>query len=320
MANTKYTFLLPAYKGQFLDDMLRSIQGQTYTDFKVIISDDCSPEDLRRICEPYLEDPRFRYRRNQENMGSKSLVSHWNLLIKMCDTEFLILSSDDDIYEPFFLEEMDKLTRLHKEVDLFRGRVKRIDALSQTIEIENPSDEFEQSLNAAYSHFQSTRVHCISNYLFKTVKLQQTNGFVDFPLAWFSDDATVLNCLQNGICNTPSVCFNFRDSGTNISNDQKVTIDNAINKIKATRLFYVWYQSYINQFDNFNDINDKYLLKEINKRVLNRIKYQLRFYYPFVSRNDKIKLLKWMHNNGIDYNNKKQLIKAFFSVVLNFKA
>lgn len=42
----KYTFLLPAYKGRFLDEMLRSIQGQTYTNFKVIISDDCSPEGL----------------------------------------------------------------------------------------------------------------------------------------------------------------------------------------------------------------------------------------------------------------------------------
>lgn len=53
----KYTFLLPAYKGRFFDEMLRSIQGQTYTDFKVIISDDCSPEDLRSICEPYREGP-----------------------------------------------------------------------------------------------------------------------------------------------------------------------------------------------------------------------------------------------------------------------
>ena len=52
----KYTFLLPAFKGRFLDEMLRSIQGQTYRDFKVIISDDCSPEDLRSICEPYLAD------------------------------------------------------------------------------------------------------------------------------------------------------------------------------------------------------------------------------------------------------------------------
>ena len=106
----KYTFLLPAYKGRFLNEMLRSIQGQTYTDFKVIISDDCSPENLKIICEPYLQDSRFTYRCNQENMGSKSLVSHWNLLVDMCDTEYLIMASDDDVYEPQFLEEIDKLT------------------------------------------------------------------------------------------------------------------------------------------------------------------------------------------------------------------
>lgn len=237
----------------------------------------------------------------------------------MCDTEYLVLASDDDIYEPSFLEEMDKLTKLHEEVDLFRGRVKRINAQGKTIETELSSNEFEQSLNAADSHFHHTRIHCISNYLFKTDKLKQNNGFVDFPLAWFSDDATVLNCLLNGICNTQSVCFNFRDSGINISNDQKVTIYNANNKIKATRLFYIWFQSYLHHFDNPNNIHEQFLLNTINKKVVNRINYQLHFYFPLVSRIDKIRLMKWMHNNGIDYKNKKQFIKGVFSVFFNFR-
>ena len=32
-------------------------------------------------------------------MGRKSLVAHWNLLVSMCDTEFLILASDDDVIQ-----------------------------------------------------------------------------------------------------------------------------------------------------------------------------------------------------------------------------
>ena len=97
----KYTFLLPAFKGRFLGEMLRSIQGQTYRDFKVIISDDSSPEDLRSICEPYLADPRFTYRRNAENMGSKSLVSHWNLLVDKSAQEALQQISDKGYAHPF---------------------------------------------------------------------------------------------------------------------------------------------------------------------------------------------------------------------------
>ena len=45
----KYTFLLPAYKPNFLEEALRSIKDQTYSDFKVLVSDDCSPHDLKSI-------------------------------------------------------------------------------------------------------------------------------------------------------------------------------------------------------------------------------------------------------------------------------
>lgn len=44
----------------------------------------------------------------------------------MCDTEYFILASDDDVYEPTFLEEVDKLAVKYPEVDLIRARVKLI--------------------------------------------------------------------------------------------------------------------------------------------------------------------------------------------------
>ena len=45
----KYTFLLPAFKPAFFEEALRSIKSQTYSDFKVLVSDDCSPHDLKFI-------------------------------------------------------------------------------------------------------------------------------------------------------------------------------------------------------------------------------------------------------------------------------
>lgn len=45
----KYTFLLPAFKPDFLEVALRSIKSQTLKDFKVLVSDDCSPHDLKPI-------------------------------------------------------------------------------------------------------------------------------------------------------------------------------------------------------------------------------------------------------------------------------
>ena len=65
----KYTFLLPAFKPDFLEVALRSIKSQTLKDFKVLVSDDCSPHDLKSIFEKTCgDDPRFVFRRNEKNM------------------------------------------------------------------------------------------------------------------------------------------------------------------------------------------------------------------------------------------------------------
>ncbi len=217
MTTPKYTFLLPAFKGKYLDEMLKSIKAQTYTDFKVLISDDCSPEDLRSICEPFLSDPRFSYRRNEENMGSKSLVSHWNLLVDMCDTEYLIMASDDDVYEPQFLAEIDALVQKYPNVDLFRARVRKIDIHENTIAEDPVSAEHECQVDFIYGQYCLRRLDCIGNYVFRLQTLEMKNGFVDFPLAWGSDEATVMQMSSNGVCITPSILFNFRISGANIS-------------------------------------------------------------------------------------------------------
>ena len=75
MNQTKYTFLLPAYKPDFFEEALRSIKEQTFSDCKVLVSDDCSPHDLKSIFDKVCgDDERFAYRRNEENMGGKSLV------------------------------------------------------------------------------------------------------------------------------------------------------------------------------------------------------------------------------------------------------
>lgn len=240
----KYTFLLPAYKGRFLGEMLSSIQRQTYTDFKVIISDDCSPEDLQSICEPYLSAPRFTYRRNDENMGRKSLVAHWNLLVNMCDTEFLILASDDDVYEPQFLDEINSLVQKYPKVDLFRARVKRIDEQSKTLINDGVFEEWVDHLHFIHQVFLSNHIPCISNYCFRTEALKRKGGFVDFPQAWFTDDATTIMMAENGCCNTFTTLFGFRSSSINISGKWGNT-DDFREKLDAVLSFYQWFNDLI---------------------------------------------------------------------------
>ena len=213
---TKYTFLLPAYKPNFLAEALESIKEQTYTDFKVIVSDDCSPHDLKSIFEKTCgDDPRFVFRRNEKNMGGKSLVSHWNLLVDMCDTEYFILASDDDVYEPTFLEEVDKLAKKYPEVDLIRARVKRFDG-KQILEEDSVRKEYESQIEFLFNSCSVVQIPCIGNYVFRKKALFK-NGFYELPLAWGSDEITTNEASINGVAITERIEFSFRWSGINIS-------------------------------------------------------------------------------------------------------
>lgn len=226
----RYTFLLPAFKGKYLDAALASIMAQTYTDFKVIISDDCSPEDLRSIVCKYEADARVVYRRNEENMGGKSLVAHWNLLLSLCDTEYCILASDDDVYTPDFLQVIDDLAKKYSKVDLLHARAKCIDADGRAFKEDALYKEYVNQLEYFEQLDYYNHIECIANYVYRTQALREIGGFVEYPLAWSSDTATCNLMAKNGVVNTDEILFGFRMSGINISSQ---TNDNkAVSRLK----------------------------------------------------------------------------------------
>lgn len=245
MTNPKYTFLLPAYKAKYFEEALKSIKAQTYRDFKVLVSDDCSPEDLSPIFDHVCgDDPRFTFRRNKVNMGGKSLVSHWNLLVDMCDTEWLIMASDDDVYEPEFLAEADRLLTKYPEANLLRGRSRIIDGEGRTVREEDTTDEWMDNLHFIHRMYQTDYAGGIANYVYRTAPLKQRGMFPDWPQAWFSDEAANIMMADRGCCFTGAITFEVRNSDINISSKWGDP-DDSQKKIIATYAFFPWMKRYM---------------------------------------------------------------------------
>lgn len=245
---SRYTFLLPAYKAKYLPKALESIKGQSYKDFKVIVSDDCSPEDIKGVFDRCVgDDSRFSYRRNERNMGGKSLVSHWNLLTDLCETEFLILASDDDIYDHTFLESIDLLVSKYPQTDIFRGRVRRVNEHGSSFAEEGETDEHLSLMGFTHRSYAKDFIACVSNYCYRTETLKRNKGFIDFPSAWFSDDATNILMSQNGCVTTKDTVFSFRSSELNISS-QWGNAEDCKKKILATLSFYTWMKAFLYKY------------------------------------------------------------------------
>ena len=128
-SSIKYSFVLPAYKSQFLKESIDSILAQSYKDFELIIVDDASPDDIGGVVSLY-DDARIRYYRNEENIGGTNLVAQWNHSIEYANGDWIILATDDDIYENAFLETADKLLGKYPDVDIFRGRISSFNSSS----------------------------------------------------------------------------------------------------------------------------------------------------------------------------------------------
>lgn len=90
------TFLVPTYNyGRFLEPCVRSITGQTFTNFELIILDDASTDNTPDIVERLrAEDNRIQYIRHPENVGH---LTNYNIGIQQAKGQLIWLISADDM-------------------------------------------------------------------------------------------------------------------------------------------------------------------------------------------------------------------------------
>lgn len=265
---TKYSFLTPVYKTEFLREAIDSMLLQSYRDFDIIISDDCSPNDIAGELSTY-NDQRIRYRKNKVNIGGERLVEHWNLLLKECNSEYVIMASDDDIYSPDFLEIVDSLTLKYPEVDVIRTRVQRINENSEVTAKEDIFDEYQSKIEALNSIFCGNYIGCVGNYVFKRSILLEKGGFLNLPYAWFSDMVAAISLMDKGQVNTKELLFNFRLSDYNISGMKRnKRIDQS--KLLATLHFDNWICTDLNRITPHTLLEKKefeQVIREVKHRV-----------------------------------------------------
>lgn len=248
--NIAFSFVMPAYKKQFLHKAVDSILKQTYQEFEVIIVNDKSPENLNEVIQSF-QDIRIRYETNQVNIGGQNLVANWNHCIQYAQHDYIILATDDDMYESNFLQEAIKLIKKYPKVDVIRSGVKKIDETEKVLDIEFPLKEYMTPREFTLQYAKGGLISCVSNYIYKKDALNRIGGFISFSRAHFSDDATALSIAKNGIACIPNNLLKFRVSKTNLSNRSDLNI--VMDQIKATEQFMGWYLKHVNTLDTFSN-------------------------------------------------------------------
>lgn len=158
-----YSFVMPVFKAKYLKESIDSILKQIYCNWELILVNDASPDKVEDIINQY-DDVRIVYYVNEENIGRKNLISNWNHCISYAKGKYLILASDDDMYDSTFLTCVDQYVKLHPYENILRTRVRRINADGNITDFDQLYKE--QMSQAEFVFYWSKGfISCISNYV-----------------------------------------------------------------------------------------------------------------------------------------------------------
>ncbi len=100
----KVDILLATYNGEkYLEAQLDSILSQTYTNFRLLISDDSSTDSTKDILEKYKKiDNRIEVFYQENNLG---VVKNFEFLLNKVENRYYMLSDQDDIWKEEKIEK-----------------------------------------------------------------------------------------------------------------------------------------------------------------------------------------------------------------------
>lgn len=196
--SSQLAIIIPAYRSRFFRRALQSIATQSCKDFTLYIGDDASPDDLYSIVQPYENILNIIYKRFSYNLGQSSLTKQWERCIALSrEEDYLWLFADDDEMSTDAVSSFYDALRASGEYDLYRFDMSVINPLGDKL-VTCTYPPIQSALEFFESRIQRRSYSCITQFIFSREAYLASGGFVDFPLGWCSDDATLLLLSKQG--------------------------------------------------------------------------------------------------------------------------
>jgi glycosyltransferase involved in cell wall biosynthesis len=118
---------VPVFNGEaFLEDAIRSVLSQTFSDLELILCDNASSDRTAEICRDYAaRDPRVRYFRNPRNLGA---AANYNLAFSHARGRYFKWLAHDDRMLPSFLAKTHRVLEERSHAVLCNTVVSYIDS------------------------------------------------------------------------------------------------------------------------------------------------------------------------------------------------
>ncbi len=232
----KISVMIPTYnRAHYLVDAIESVMAQDYPNFEVIVSDNASTDGTLDVVKKYKADPRFRYYRNDENLGGG--VNYENLLYKYADGQYgKYLTDDDYLIDREHLSKAMHIIQKYNVKVVFSAAINKFEAENKEL---NLSLDLDEAVDRKWwiEHLCTTRKgftvfpSCMSGNVFE---IESAKKLKAFKLGqYYHDYEFAIKCIlmddKTGYINEPSY-VERRHSGQ----DGRTSFGNAL---KGTQIF-----------------------------------------------------------------------------------
>lgn len=121
---------MPTYNvAPYVREAIDSVMQQTYTDFELLVIDDCSTDDTVSVVRS-IDDPRIHIVQNEKNVG---LAKNLNRGLSHITTEYVARMDGDDIAEPCWLEREVAILDNHPDIGICSGGFERFGTVKSLV-------------------------------------------------------------------------------------------------------------------------------------------------------------------------------------------
>lgn len=262
----KVSIILPSYNGsKYIRESIDSIQKQTYTNWELIIVDDCSEDDTLQIARSYEEkDRRISVIHNEIN---QKLPSALNIGFAHAKGQYLTWTSDDNMYLPEALDIMVKRLEVsdvpmvcaNKCIINENGEIKSV----ETFECSNEELYLHNIIGACFLYRREilntigeydTKLFCVEDYDY-WLRIQKRYGKIE---------------------RIDQVLYKYRQHAASLSFSQTEKVRLALIALRKKHLEYI-----LNKLKNKKELLYSFYYEMLERRAIDSdIKEQVFYFLP----------------------------------------
>ena len=96
----KFSIIITSYnKGQYLEKCILSCLGQTYKNFEIIIGDNYSQDNTRKILNKYKNKINFFFKKKKSNVAAQNQIELIKHAVKISSGHMICLLDADDYFK-----------------------------------------------------------------------------------------------------------------------------------------------------------------------------------------------------------------------------